>query len=172
MTHKTGQAAAEIRRATEQDLPQMVELMKDLMDFHAVRNPIFTIRPDADQAWQAFVRKNMASDQAAVFVAERDDRVVGYCMALISNYPPLLAVATYGDLTDLMVHADYRRQGIGESLVSEVRAWYGQRGIHRIEVRVAVTNEISTGFWRKMGFKPYLETLALSLAKTDCRPSL
>ena len=163
MTRRTRQAAAQIRRATEQDLAQMVELMKGLMDFHALRDPIFTTRPDADQAWLAFVRKNMASDQAAVFVAERDDRVVGYCMALISKYPPVLAVSTYGELMDLMVHADYRRQGIGESLVSEVRAWYGQRGIHRIEVRVAVTNEISTAFWRKMGFQPYLETLAVEI---------
>jgi GNAT superfamily N-acetyltransferase len=160
MTVRKDQANVQVRRATEQDLPEIVELWKGLMDFHARRDPIFTPGPDADKAWQAFMRKNMAADNAAVFVADCASRIVGYCLALISDYPPVLAVQTYGELMDLMVHADYRRQGIGECLVIAARAWYSERRIQRIEVRVAVTNEISTVFWRRMGFRPYLETLA------------
>ena len=165
MTGKRTDANIGIRKATEQDLPQMVELSKDLMDFHATRDPIFTRKPDSERAWETFMRENMAKDKACVFVAEGDDRVIGYCLALISNYPPVLSAPTYGELMDLMVHEEYRRRGVGERLFSAAKAWYGQQGIRRIEVRVAVTNEISTRFWRKMDFKPYLETLALSLAK-------
>jgi ribosomal protein S18 acetylase RimI-like enzyme len=140
----------------------MVELWKDLMDFHATRDPIFTRKPDGEKAWETFMRENMAKDKACVFVAERENRLVGYCLALVSNYPPVLSAPTYGELMDLMVHEEYRRRGVGERLFHAAMAWYSQQGIHRIEVRVAVTNEISTGFWRKMGFKPYLETLALN----------
>jgi ribosomal protein S18 acetylase RimI-like enzyme len=163
MTGKTTNANIGIRRATEQDLPRMVELWKDLMDFHATRDPIFTRKPDGEKAWETFMRENMAKDKACVFAAEGDRRIVGYCLALISNYPPVLSMSTYGEMMDLMVHEAYRHRCVGERLFNAAKAWYSQQGIYRIEVRVAVTNEISTGFWRKMGFKPYLETLALSL---------
>jgi len=142
----------------------MVELWKGLMDFHATRDPIFTRKPDGEKAWETFMRENMAKDKACVFVAEGDRRIVGYCLALISNYPPVFSTPTHGELMDLMVHEEYRRLGVGERLFNAAKAWYSKQGIHRIEVRVAVTNEISTGFWRKMGFKPYLETLTLGLA--------
>jgi hypothetical protein len=101
MTAKPSHANTWVRKATEQDLPQRVELSKGLLDFHAARDPIFTRKPDSEQPREAFMRKNMAKDKAR----------------------------------------------------------YDSRGIRRIEVRVAVTNGISTVFWRKMGFQPYLETL-------------
>jgi GNAT superfamily N-acetyltransferase len=141
----------------------MIELWKGLMDFHAARDPIFIRRPDAEKNWEAFVRANMASDSAAVFVAEQDSRIVGYCMAMISSYPPVLALSTFGELMDLMVHSEHRRQGIGEQLLGAAIAWYKDRGIKRIEVRVAATNEISMVFWPKMGFQPYLKTLAMEM---------
>jgi len=37
--------------------------------------------------------------------------------------------------------------------------WFSQRGIDRIEARVAVRNEVSTQFWRKVGYQPYTETV-------------
>jgi len=37
--------------------------------------------------------------------------------------------------------------------------WFSQRSIYRIEARVAVRNEVSTKFWRKIGYQPYTETM-------------
>ncbi len=163
MSTRADQDRTKVRRATEKDLQPMIELWKGLMDFHATRDPIFIRGPDAEKNWESFVRKNMASDAAAVFVAEQDNRLVGYCMALISSYPPVLAVSTFGELMDLMVHPDYRRQGVGQELFAAAKAWYKERGIRRIEVRAAATNEISTAFWPKMGFQPYMKTLAMEM---------
>jgi ribosomal protein S18 acetylase RimI-like enzyme len=163
MSTRADQDGTKVRRATEKDLQPMIELWKGLMDFHASRDPIFIRRPDGEQNWEVFVRTNMAADNAAVFVAEQESRVVGYCMAMISTYPPVLAVSSYGELMDLMVHPECRRHGIGERLFGAARAWYKERGIKRIEVRVAATNEISTAFWPKMGFQPYLKTLAMEM---------
>ena len=33
--------------------------------------------------------------------------------------------------------------------------WFSQRGIDRIEARVAMRNEVSTEFWRKIGYESY-----------------
>ena len=65
----------------------------------------------------------------------------------------------YGGLSELAVLADYRRRSIGEQMVEQAMEWFRLKGLTGTEVRVAVTNGISTQFWRKMGFKTYLETM-------------
>jgi hypothetical protein len=64
MSTRADQDRTEVRRATEKDLQPMIELWKGLMDFHVARDPIFIRRPDAEKNWEAFVRKNMAADNA------------------------------------------------------------------------------------------------------------
>jgi GNAT superfamily N-acetyltransferase len=52
-----------------------------------------------------------------------------------------------------------RRQGVGGQLIAAAEDWFRLRGLRRIEVRVAVCNEVSKPFWRKMGFEPFVETV-------------
>lgn len=47
-------------------------------------------------------------------------------------------------------------------LVEAAKGWFASRGLDRLEVRVATTNEVSTVFWRKMGFTAYLESMYLA----------
>ena len=59
-------------------------------------------------------------------------------------------------------HARYVTFQMAEVLVSKSLFHQILVNIHRlkrIEVRVAISNEISTQFWRKMGFTTYLEIM-------------
>jgi ribosomal protein S18 acetylase RimI-like enzyme len=69
----------------------------------------------------------------------------------------------YGNLAELAISGKYRRQGVGEQMVEAAMVWFAGQKVERIEVRVAVSNEISTSFWRKMGFSTYLETMSKPL---------
>ncbi|PIE34663.1 hypothetical protein CSA56_07180, partial [candidate division KSB3 bacterium] len=53
----------------------------------------------------------------------------------------------------------FRRNGIGEKLYRSAEAWFRSLHIDRIEIRVVVSNEVSTLFWKKMGFNPYVTTV-------------
>ena len=44
-----------------------------------------------------------------------------------------------------------------------LRDWLRKKGVRRIEVRHSTFNEIAAGFWSKMGFIPYLQTLFVEL---------
>ncbi|MCA9437597.1 MAG: GNAT family N-acetyltransferase, partial [Candidatus Omnitrophica bacterium] len=57
----------------------------------------------------------------------------------------------------------FRRKGIGERLFRETVEWFRAKGVDRIELRVVVANEVSTAFWRKMGFAAYMEILRLGI---------
>ena len=100
----------------------------------------------------------MSKDKSRVLVAECDGEIVGHCLGFIVTNPPMLKIRQYGLFQELSVTAKYRRYGIGEKLVKNMLKWFAEPGLERIEVRASLQNELSTVFWRKMGFKPYAET--------------
>ena len=146
----------QVRTATPADVGAIVALWQEFMDFHKERDSCFTRSADGHERFGEFVSGRIASDAACVLVAEQQGAIVGYCLATISKYPPVFAQQTYGSIVDLAVTAACRRSGIGQALAAEACRWFAARAIHRIEARVAVANEVSTAFWAKMGFAPYL----------------
>ena len=44
-------------------------------------------------------------------------------------------------------------------LYRSAEAWFTDQDVNRIEIRVAVSNDVSTSFWKKMGFNPYVATV-------------
>ncbi len=85
--------------------------------------------------------------------------IVGLWEELLEKHPPALVETDYGHILDMMVTADSRRTGVGEKMVRALRDRFRSKGVHRIEVRRLISNEIASRFWAKMGFEPYLETL-------------
>jgi ribosomal protein S18 acetylase RimI-like enzyme len=106
-----------------------------------------------------FISHHIKSDVSCVLVAEEGSKaLVGYCLAALAKHPPVFDRRDYGIVFDLAVTERCRRQGIGERLYSTAEAWFADRGIRRVEVQVAVSNEISAAFWWKMDFNPYITT--------------
>ncbi|MHC4258820.1 MAG: GNAT family N-acetyltransferase [Planctomycetota bacterium] len=152
-----------IRIAVKNDLPAMVELWKEMMDFHKERDQFFTRTATGPESWIESITDHIAKESSCVLVAERDGRIVGHCLGFVSEYPPVLTISHYGLFQELAVAANYRRCGVGQSLFNEMLEWFRGRGIKRAEVRVSVHNELSVAFWRKMGLGPYIETLFLEI---------
>ncbi len=149
-----------IRQATHSDVPRVIELWKEMMDLHRALDPVFTRREDGHVAFGAFLRDNIESDEAAVFVAEDGGQVMGYIMSRIQQSPPVLVRERSVDIFDISVDATCRRQGAGRQLVEAIREWARSQGVDRIELRAATANAISVPFWREMGFREYLLVMA------------
>lgn len=148
-----------IRQAIPEDVTAIVDIWKEFMDFHAVRDRHFTRSTDGHERFADFISGRIVHEASCVLVAEQMEQVVGYCLAVISHYPPVFLYDTYGAISDLAVRASKRRQGIGQALVNHALAWFAAHDISRVELRVAISNEASMAFWRKMGFVPYVEML-------------
>ena len=148
-----------IRKAVGDDFDAIEELWKEFMDFHKAGDSHCTRSSDGLERFREFIAGHMTSDSVLLLVAEQNGDVVGYCIAKLAKYPPVYESRDYGAVSDLAVSAAHRRTGIGERLYLAAQAWFADRGIHRIEVGVALSNETSRAFWKKMGFSPYL-TLA------------
>lgn len=161
-----------IREARQADVPQILELWKELMDFHAARDGHFVRAEDGHERYGEFIAECIDDRQACVWVAEekRAGKLVAHCLAMIAEYPPVFVQRRYGMIYDLAVTATHRRRGVGQKLVDKVTAWFAARDIHRIEVQFTTTNEVSNAFWVEQAqFQPYLLRAYKTIQKTAAK---
>jgi ribosomal protein S18 acetylase RimI-like enzyme len=145
-----------IRSASVQDLPTIVALWSELMEFHAKLDPIWSRTPDAETNFGAWVRERLASDTGFTLLAEVDGKPVGYLLAVVGQLPPVFSTRDRGEICDLAVTASARRQGVGTRLVDEAIARFSALGLSRVELSAASCNSVSQAFWREAGFEPLL----------------
>jgi len=148
-----------IREATKEDVPQILPVWRELMDFHAERDEVYMIREGAEETFSKYLCENIEKDDSCIFVAQNNHDIVGYCQCKVVESPPVLVIEKYGNVEGMAVLEKYRRSGVGRLLVKQAMQWFKAKGLERVEVRVSVVNEISIKFWRKVGFEAYLETM-------------
>ena len=146
---------------------EIIELWKELMDFHKNIDTYWSRREDGHTKYEKFLREMLESEDAIVLVAVGNERIVGYSSSWIRRYPPTLEHDTYGEITDMAVTAEYQRKGIGERMLKRICEWFESRNIDRIELSAAANNQKSYLFWKKHGFQDFLSRLYLENITKD-----
>jgi ribosomal protein S18 acetylase RimI-like enzyme len=135
-----------IRTAKPSDIPQLVELLKEL----------FTIEADFDfdQEKQAYgLNMLLNSEKDCVLVAEllSDSKLLGMC-----TVQTLISTAEGGPvglLEDLIVAADFRHQGVGAKLLAEAANWAKCKGLKRLQLLADKNNLPALNFYQKQGWQ-------------------
>jgi ribosomal protein S18 acetylase RimI-like enzyme len=148
-----------LRRARSSDLPRLGELWIEIATHHGPLDPLFSLRPGAAPQVERLFRAVLDDPDAAVFVWEVPDDLLGFCAVRIDRAPPILQETRRAEITDLGVSAAARRGGIGRELFGAALAWAKERGIERLEVRVAARNREGQAFWRRLGFDDLIDVL-------------
>ena len=136
-----------IRRATPGDASALVELAEAVAS-----------EPEgwliSDGGWRTpgeerrFLRALRRYDDAAVFVAEAPEGIVGRLSLGRDPHPASRHVADLG----LMVAASHRRRGIGKALLETAVDWAKQAGIRKLELHVFPHNEGAMALYESFGF--------------------
>jgi GNAT superfamily N-acetyltransferase len=151
-----------IRRARDRDVATIVKLWQELQHANTGYDARLATKPSAPSWYEGFIRLQLEHENAAVFVAEVDGRLVGYVFGQVMQRPTL-AEGDCGYVADLCVTPAHRGHGIGRRLYQELRAWFTRSGVRHLEVQVVRGNPASQAFWRKMGFDEFLRTLRSDL---------
>ena len=147
-----------IRPARIGDLAAIIGLWRELQNINAAFDPRLTLNSEAADWFVNYLEEQLDNTSAAVVVAEKDERVVGYTFGLVMRRPTLLS-GDCGYIADICVQSDARGQGIGRSLHGWLKAWFVAQGITAVELQVVRANPASQAFWRKMGYNDFLRTL-------------
>lgn len=91
------------------------------------------------RAYGGEIRVDLALDASGI--------PIGYC---VSSVDRLLT----GEVESIFVSSQYRRQGIGKTLMKRALEWLNGRGVKRKIVSVAVGNEQIYSFYQQFGFLP------------------
>jgi len=93
------------------------------------------------------IESELVESQTLLLVAEREGRVVGFAHATWHETDRV------GYILRLYVHPDYRREGIGRSLLEQTCKELFEHDIHRINAMVLSANEPGAEFYEGFGFE-------------------
>ncbi len=121
-----------VRQAEERDIKSMAGM--DILCFSA---------PWSEESFEKEIKENRL---AFYIVAEIDSKMVGYA--------GLWCIVDEGHITNVAVHPEFRRRGIGEALVSVLLEHTVRHGILRHTLEVRASNSPAISLYSKYGFQP------------------
>ena len=151
-----------IREGIKDDLPQMLQLWREMMDFHAAHDPRFRPKasPEGERAWANYLREDIFGQATwCVLVAEEDGKLLGQILGELREPAPVFQPESYGYVTDIVVDPEARRAGVGQALFDALRQWMVDRGASCLRLQVLCSNEASQAFWRSVGCTDHSDIL-------------
>lgn len=145
----------EIRFATEQDVPGILQLLRQVGQVHHQACPdIF--REKAQKYGASQVLALIDDPQTPLLVAEEDGQVAGYAICQMQVYFQDSVIRDHKELyiDDLCVDEDRRGGGIGKALYKAVCAYAQEEGCRYVTLNVWSCNTGAMKFYEALGLRP------------------
>lgn len=155
----------EIRRAKNEDIPRIHELLTQVNNVHAKGRP--DLFKSGNRKYTDEELKIIIADtkQRPIFVlTDNDDKVLGYCFCIVEQFindNNRTDVKTLY-IDDLCVDEVCRHQHIGRRLYDYVIRYARENGFYNVTLNVWECNPGARAFYDKCGMSPlktYLETI-------------
>ena len=133
-----------IRKAMPSDITSFVELYT--LSYRGLEEYAYTQRKDVE----GYFRWLLKRDSEGFLIVELDEPIA--FVACDTNWFSFVEGKVVGEIHELFVHPDYRRRGIGRTLVEKAVEYARGRNRRIIGLWVGVKNFSAKEFYRKMGF--------------------
>jgi N-acetylglutamate synthase-like GNAT family acetyltransferase len=130
------------RRATKSDLPRVLDLLREIMEYH-------DIAPPRNEAHTACVATIIASRDHLFLLAEEDGAVIGMCALLFSM--STWSAAPVCEIQDVIVTRTHRGKGEGRGLLKAADELAVARGCTRVYLLAEYWNLDAHAFYRRVG---------------------
>lgn len=154
----------EIRNAGQEDIPQLLALLSQVLELHAA------IRPDifmsgTTKYTQTEVAEILRSENKRTYVAVDGDCVLGYAFCEIRQQPFSNTMVPFFSffIDDLCVDSAARGRQIGRQLFEHAKAEAKKLGCYELTLNVWEGNDAARAFYDKMGMRPKETQLELIL---------
>ena len=146
-----------IRQAVLSDSLLLSSLCVDVQRLHAENHPDLFKMPLGDDFAVTFFEELLVDPTTRIFVAEEDQRAVGYIFCKWLERPE--SVFTYPNrflqVEHISVSPEVQRQGVGAALLKRVEQLAWEIGVTKIQLDSWSFNTEAHTFFEKNGFKKY-----------------
>jgi|GEM_PF-2798817 len=144
-----------IRPGKAYQIPQFTKLWLSLMEEHEALLPhYFSNYRRMIRRYEQTLMHAVDSDYRWVIAAARQRSVLGFITVYIDDHPSMYHLNRVGFLGDVIVHADYRGQGIGKALIDAGIRRLELAGADLVEGYVLAKNKQMLSFMKGQGFTP------------------
>ncbi|GAB6943577.1 GNAT family N-acetyltransferase [Vulcanisaeta sp. JCM 14467] len=149
-----------IREARESDVDVLVDLLVRLKRLNSEFDPLFSTRSDCAERTREYLLNTIRDNKNhLVLVAEDMGKIIGVLKADIRErlfYSPSIE----GAIVDFYVMPEYRRKGLGRTMLEKAIMMLRERGAQLITAEFPTQNQIAVNFYNKMGFRSLVSIYA------------
>ena len=153
-----------IRFAEEKDIPQMIDLLKQVGQVHHEARPDL-FRAGAQKYDEAALKRLLADPNRPIIAGVEEDKMIGYAFCILQEIKgdPVLCDRKTLYIDDLCVDQAVRGGGVAQAIYQGVLDY--ARSIHcdAVTLNVWCGNDRAMHFYEKCGFKPQKIGMELTL---------
>ncbi len=147
----------EVRPATQNDIKQLTDLfMENIEDWLSIHGRIKLNRNEKSSIKKLHTEELKSEDNNKLYLVavspEHKGKIVGYLRACIRNDPHFGESVKIGEIIEIFVHKDFRRQHVGLSLFIQCTDWFKENNVSRIEIEAPADHDEYKEFLNKLGF--------------------
>lgn len=146
-----------IRKAKIEDGEELIQFLNDFVQYHHENNIIsselapFEEYRDKDNYFKEVVAEYLNKDKFYTFVAEEDNKLVGYICGYTEERPSRI-FNKKGMVEDWFVKEEYRNKGVGNELLDAlIEKFKGDKCTH-LYISAFANNRETIDKYHKMGF--------------------
>lgn len=143
----------EIRKLTEVDYDQMIQLYQALDEFHVYARPDCFVHREEVYPKEHFIH-NLSYPGGLELGAFEDDKMVGYAGATLWNKSGMVKDVKTVYLDNIYVLPEFRRKGIATKLFAAVETWAKEQGAIRLDLQTWDFNTDAIAMYQSMGMTP------------------
>jgi len=153
----------EIRKAKAADIAFVIGLWQGMMEETGEAESRLEAKEGGEVIWARWAGERMRDENSLVLVAEKEGRLIGYCMGCIEKALPIHKTKEHGYISDVYVEESERGKGLGAELARRALDFFRERGLQAVQITVAVKNEKAQEFWKKLGFADFTRRMWIDL---------
>ena len=153
-----------IRFATEKDIPQMIDLLRQVGEVHhQIRPDLF--RAGAQKYDETALKKLLADKTRPIIAGVIDDTMVGYAFCILQELKndPVLCDRKTLYIDDLCVDETVRGAGVAKAIYQGVLDYAREIHCDAVTLNVWCGNDRALRFYEKCGLKPQKIGMELAL---------
>jgi len=143
-----------VRKARLSDAVDLARLYIEFWKPHKKSDPLLEFKEKLTLKNQmTAARKDIKKKSNHIFVAVKDNEVIGFIEFFIKKNDKVFKIKEYGYLNSATILKKYRRRGIAKKLYLVAAKFLKDSGIKYIKTNVYTSNKLALKAWQKIGFK-------------------